>query len=171
MAVSTVMSVGSFSVVLAEAFAAVGLSTLVPATVVTAARLAKAMTKAQADRAAAGGDTDLIEDADKRYADAKTAFGAIEPTLRSGPLPLQDLQPFLNQLADSVPSLDLLLPHDAKIHAEFTFEGRDATEAVAEIGGQISVVSVRAGFSALYEAKSTNKISLDVNFVSVNVPL
>jgi hypothetical protein len=33
------------------------------------------------------------------------------------------------------------------------------------------VVTVKAGFSALYESRSKNRVTLDMNFVAVNVAL
>ena len=153
MGVSTVMSAASFSVVLGEVFAAVGLSTTVPAGVVALARMAKALSS--------------TPDADKApLTDAKAKYTtSLEKT------PAKPVIDLIDKMSASLDELPMLLPKTAKIHAEFTYEGRDLTEVGASLGAQVEVVSVNAGFSALYESKSTNKITLDVDFVSVNVPL
>ena len=150
MSATAATSVVSFSVVLAEAFAAVGLSTAVPAAVVTLARLAKNA------RTNAG-----------HINDTKAALGKL-PT---GPLSPEELNKLLGAVEKALPSLDLLLPKTADIHAEFTFEGKEGMTAGAAGGVAINVVSVSAGYSAMYEMKSTNKITLDVHFESVNVVL
>lgn len=151
---STVMSAASFSVILAETFAAVGLSTIVPAGVVTLARLAKNLPADQNSTGYAAANDALTEHSDNLN---KTPAKAVNALVKS--------------ISESRPSLDLLLPKTAKIHAEFTFEGSERYSGEAAVGLMIDVVSVKAGASALYETKSTNKITLDVDFVSVNIPL
>lgn len=152
MALSTAISIASFSVVLAEAFAAVGLSTAVPAGVVTLARTAK--------QVAAGGSPPSSDVNPDTIADG----------FKSGPA--KEFAPLIRAIAPALRDLDLLLPQKAKIHAEFEFE---ANEGLAmSVGGSLSymsMVSVSAGYSALYETRSKNKITLDVDFVSVNVTL
>ncbi|HYJ83494.1 MAG TPA: hypothetical protein VEW26_11725, partial [Allosphingosinicella sp.] len=61
---------------------------------------------------------------------------------------------------------------DARLHAEFEFEARDRVSVGASVSTPaLQVVNVNAGFAALYDSKSKNKITLDMNFVAVNVPL
>lgn len=153
MSISTVMSVTSFSVVLGEMFAAVGLSTTVPAGVITLARLAKALPSNSSANTTALNNTknDLSQVLDNTPAKTVTAL--------------------VDKMSVSLDELQLLLPKTAHIHADFTYEGRDAMSAQASVGAMVNVVSVNAGFSALYESKSTNKITLDVDFVNVNIPL
>lgn len=153
MSISTVMSAASFSVVLGEMFTAVGLSTTVPAGVITLARMAKALSSAP-------------ESEKTTLSEAQTAFkGSLAKT------PAATVTDLIDTMSKSLDELQLLLPKTAKIHAEFTYEGRDAMSAVFSGGVQVNLVSVNAGFSALYESKSTNKITLDVDFVSVNFPI
>ena len=140
---SSIESVASFSIVLGEAFAAVGLSTLVPNTFI-------ALTKAAKGGGAAISDVMLTN--------AKIP-GAVEAAA------------LMRGAAASLDSMDILLPKDAKIHAEFEFQGSDKMSADVSVGGQVEVVTVKAGFSAMYESKSSNKITLDVNFVTVHVGL
>lgn len=152
MAISAITSVASFSVVLAETFAAVGLATLIPNGALVLARLA---------HAEAAGDNDADPD----------GFGN---TMGTGVLeknPLTGLRDLLKKIGASTNAIDLLLPKTARIHAEFEFEGRDAAQAEASIGGFVQMVSISAGYSALYEQRSSNKVTLDVEFAAVNVAL
>ena len=151
MGLSAATSVASFSVVLAEAFASVGLSTAVPAAVVTLAR--------------------LVKDQAGNAATIAALKSALEAMPKGGPLKFGELEKLLAAVSGSLTSLDLLLPKTAKIHAEFTFEGSEGASGGASIGAAINVVSVSAGYSAMYEMKSTNKITLDVHFESVNIVL
>ena len=148
--VSTAVSVASFSVVLAEAFSAVGLSTLVPNTFIAAVRAAKATLddpnataakkdEARADLRAAAGTNDRL---------AEVLLAAVDTD-----------------------ALDVLLPNSAKIHAEFEFQGSEKYEYGAEMGAMVEVVTIRAGYNALYETSSKNKITLDVSFAPVNVKI
>ena len=165
MTVSAAVSVASFSVVLAETFAAVGLSTIVPTSVVTLARLAKQL---------AAGAAPVQADADKIQSAISSVGSLTAKDSNNQPKPVNPgdaIATLGSALGKALPSLDMLLPKDAKIHAEFTYEGRDSMSLNASAGGMINVVSVSAGFSELYESKSTNKITLDINFVSVNIPL
>ncbi len=139
MAVTAAVSVAAFSVVLAESFAAVAMSSLVPATFVQLARLAKAGGTAVANTALVG----------------KLPGGT-------------ELAAALAEAAKSTTDIDVLVPKTARITADFEFEGTESYTVGASAGGAINVVSVAAGFSALYASKSTSKIHLEVDFVSVN---
>lgn len=147
--VSTAISIASFSVVLAEAFSAVGLSTLIPNTFIATIRAAKAIIDDSSATPAAK---------DKARADLRAAAGLNEK-----------LADALIRVVDSSEALDVLLPKTAKIHAEFEFQASERYEYGVEIGAMVEVVTIRAGYSALYETSSKNKITLDVDFAAVNV--
>jgi hypothetical protein len=151
MALTAAVSVASFSVVMAETFAAIGASTLVPATFIAGLRVAKGAGETQGDDAAAIGNDKML-----------AAFGT------------NPLKPVIDSLSNGLKNIDeiqLLLPRDARLHAEFEFEASDSISAGGSVGTVLQVVTVNAGFAALYESKSKNKITLDMNFVAVNVPL
>lgn len=142
---ASIESVVSFSVILAETFAAVGLSTLVPNTLIAVAKGAKDATEIKTE-------------------DLKLPTG-----VKNG-------LEVVKSVANSVDSLDILIPKDAKITAEFQFQGTFSTAYDAAIGGSVAVesvgaVSVKAGYSMLYESKSSNKITLEVNFATVNTEI
>lgn len=145
MTFSTAISVGSFSVVLAETFAAVAASTLIPATFLTVVRAAK--------QGASSSDNDSANDLIKDMIGVNQALNAV----RSG--------------INSIDEIDLLVPKTAKIHAEFEFEASEAYSGNVAIGALVNVVAVAAGYSALYETSSKNKITLDVDFAAVNYTL
>lgn len=152
MAVSAAVSVGSFSVVLAQSFAAVAASSLVPATFLTLVRAAKGVTTGGGSGGAGG-----------------SALASTETTSSINDMLGSDkLSKALNEAAKAVTDIDLLVPKTAKITADFEFEATDAVSASASVGGLVKVVSVSAGFSALYTSTSKNKIHLEVDFVSVN---
>ena len=145
MALSTAISVGAFSVVLAETFASVTASTLVPATFLAVMRAAKK----NADSAAPGNADALVKD----MLGVKEILNAVKTGV------------------SSIDEIDLLVPKSAKIHAEFEFEASEAYSANVAIGALVNVVAVAAGYSALYETSSRNKITLDVEFAAVNYTL
>ncbi len=155
MAVSAVVSVASFTSVLAETFAAVGLSTIIPAGVVTVARMAKAAAANPGTSTAPSPETAALN----------KAGAAVDLT------PAKAMGDLVKVVGESLTSLDLLLPKTAKIHAEFSYQGSDSASVNASVGGMVQVVTVNAGFSAMYSSTSSNKITLDVDFVSVNVIL
>jgi hypothetical protein len=154
---STALSVASFSVVLAETFGAVMLSTLIPATFVETASTMKRLAK--------------------HHADANTPPAEAEPALNSALAPLESI-PGIPALRDTLRNvaaataeptdLHLLLPKKAAIDAEFEFHGSESMEAGASVGGQIKLVTVEAGFSALYSVSSSNKVKLHIEFETVN---
>src|SRR4051812_11862687 len=115
---SAAVSVASFSVVLAETFAAVGLSTVVPAGVVTLARLVKNLTPVSGEAPAARQG--------RLEATTKDSVDALKNT------PAAAVTALIKAISESLPALDLLLPKTAKIHAEFTFEGSEKYQVAAE---------------------------------------
>lgn len=156
MAFSTAVSVASFSVVLAETFGAVMLSTLVPAGLVEVANTAKRLAAGVAD----GGDADPdAEDDGAGPADALAGVLA----------PVTDVVRSIAAATAEPTDLNLLLPKSATIDAEFEFHGREAYSAQASAGAQINVVNISAGYSALYETSSSNKVKLHIEFASVAV--
>ncbi|MEP0321744.1 hypothetical protein [Bauldia litoralis] len=144
MALSTAISVASFSVVMAETFAAVSVSTLVPATFLAMLRAAKKSAGAANDNADA-----LIEN----MVGVKQALGAVKAGI------------------DSIDEIDLLIPKTATIHGEFEFEASEAYSENSGFGAVVNVVAVAAAYSALYQTSSRNKVTLDVEFATVNYTL
>ena len=145
MALSAAVSVASFSVVLAQSFAAVAASSLVPATFLSLVRAAKA---------------------------AQLAGNPIGPTSTSTAINsfLNDdtFSNALSEVASAVTDIDLLVPKTAKIRAEFEFAATDKVSANVGVSVPVQVVSISAGYSALYTSTSKNKVLLEVDFVSVN---
>ncbi len=146
MALSTAVSVAAFSAVLAESFAAVAASTLIPATFLSVARAAKRANSTDEEKNALGGLLDKLPG-------ASASLGA----LKAGAALIDDI--------------DLLVPKTAKIHGEFTFEASERYSADVAVGALVNVVAVAAAYSALYETSSTNKITIDVDFAAVNYTL
>ncbi|HVQ73987.1 MAG TPA: hypothetical protein VMT79_00455 [Candidatus Binatia bacterium] len=158
MALTTALSVASFSVVLAEAFGAVMLSTLIPATFVETANTLKRIAKQRADSGQPVSDSD--------------AEGALTPLAS---LPGVDaIRDAIRNVAAATaePSdLHLLLPKHATIDAEFEFHGQEEYAANVGVGAQIQLVTVNAGYSSLYSVSSSNKVKLHVQFETVKVTI
>lgn len=146
MVVSTAVAVAAYSTVVAETFAAVGLSTLVPAAFLTTARAIKAAGENAADSL-----------------EAASTVPKIIPTGRAAQL--------IRAVARSSKSIDLLIPKDGTLHAEFAFEASESYKAHMDVGATVQVASIKAEYSALYEASSKNKITLDVDFGLVSYRL
>jgi hypothetical protein len=149
---SSIESVGSYTVVLAETFAAVGLASIIPTALIAAAQAAKgALLNAPA--------TQNIPDA----GDIKTSlqdFKGLDKGLT-----------ILNAMGKSLDEFQVMMPKTAHIESSFEFEGSDKVTENASGGVAVQVVNVNAGFSLLYESKSTNKITMDIDFHIVNIPL
>jgi hypothetical protein len=151
MSISAVSSVTSFSIVLAETFGAVALSTLVPNAFVESANAVKRLA---ADAA----------DADKD--DAMSPLGAIPG--------VDAVVEAVKQIADATDDptdMHILLPKNASIDAEFEFHGQESYQAGASVGGQVQIVTINAGYSALYTARSSNKVKLHIDFETVAVKI
>jgi hypothetical protein len=158
MAVTTAISVASFSIVLAETFGAVMLSTLIPATFVETASTMKRLAK--------------------KHVDAHT-----EPTQeeKDGALSVLKSLPGIPAISDALENvamataeptnLNLLLPKQATIDAEFEFHGSESYAYNANVGAQVKLVTVEAGYSALYTVSSSNKIKLHIEFETVNITI
>ncbi|MFZ4689791.1 MAG: hypothetical protein ACOYLS_11185 [Polymorphobacter sp.] len=147
MALSAAVSVASFSVVLAESFAAVAASSIVPATFLTLVRAAKGAAAGSGSSAPPSSDT-------TRTVDSLLGSDSISKALK--------------EAAKSVTDIDLLVPKTARITADFEFQATDAVSGGVSAGAQVEVVTINAGYSALYTSTSKNKIHLEVDFVSVN---
>jgi hypothetical protein len=165
---SAAVSIASFSVVLAETFAAVGLSSLIPAGFITLARGTKQILGGAARPDLDPDDITDISDAIAYSATPKPEAGGTSATSVA---PAEVANKLLKALAKSVDDLDVLLPKTAKIHGEFEFHGSEKYAYGAEAGCAVEMVTVKAGYSAMYEASSSNKVTLDVEFVSVHVEI
>ena len=163
MAINTVESVASFTVVLAETFAAVGLATVAPAATVALAKALKGQaagtgpSPAPAIPPLAGQDkTELIE------------------SFSSFPGPTKKVAEFMGKAFLNLDELHLMVPKTAKIHAEFEFQGSEtwSGNGTLALGPSVTqIVSINAGFSALYSSTSKNKITLDVDFELAKFPI
>ncbi len=140
MGMSTAVSVASFSVILAESFAAVAMSTIVPAAFLSIIRGAKGVVEAN----------------------------QVDGTVYEKIPGVKDIVSAAKAGAKNIDAIDLLVPKTAKIHAEFEFQGGEAYELGVEGSVAIEVVNVSASYSALYQSTTRNKITLDVDFVAVN---
>lgn len=149
MSISAVSSVTSFSIVLAETFGAVALSTLIPNAFIESANAVKRL---------AADATETEKDEKMGPLNAIPGADAIANAVK-------------NIAAATAESTDMhiLLPKNASIDAEFEFHGRESYEAGASAGGQVQIVTINAGYSALYEAQSSNKVKLHVDFETVAV--
>jgi hypothetical protein len=168
--VTTAISVLAFTVVLAEAFLAVGLSTLVPAAFVQMARVIRALLKASTQ------DNTAIDAALDHLLDVAPILPGMP-----GPLPpdattaerdarraaLQPYKKAVRELIDSSDKLQLLVPKSANIDAEFSCSGGESYSANAGAEGVIQVVGIKAGYSALFEMKSSTSVRLHVEFAPV----
>ncbi|MFH7245252.1 MAG: hypothetical protein ACHWZW_20635 [Spirulina sp.] len=162
MTLSTAMSVASFSVVLAETFASVGLSTLVPNAFLALAR--------SAHSASATIPSDDIEAALKSITKSDQQSKVVPP-VPVPPDPAEVAIALLGILGKSTSSVDLLVPKSASIDAEFEFYGAERYAADVSVGAMVEVVTVKGGYSALYETHSSNKVKLHVDFVTVAASL
>ncbi|MFZ4506598.1 MAG: hypothetical protein ACOYON_02740 [Fimbriimonas sp.] len=149
------ISVLTFSVVLAEVFGAVGLSTLVPATFVQIARAA----------ANIGDENNLTQE------EMSSALKAISRFLPGSQEGVELATKVLLSMMSSSENLELLLPKTASIDAEFKFQATTKVDGGIDVGVMVQVVSVKGGYSALYEESSSNSVNLKVNYVAVQVPI
>ncbi|HUQ07942.1 MAG TPA: hypothetical protein VM261_35850 [Kofleriaceae bacterium] len=196
MVATAIASVASFSVVLAESFAAVGLSTIMPNLFIAAAKAAKGVaggtgsspeliaklnalhTKLAAGAtasdtevrtAAAAVDTAFI--AAGAPQSATTAPATELSAMFHGESPVKKAMDMVAKAAHAVDHLDVLVPTKASIDAEFEFHAAEKMTGEAALGAAIEMVTIKAGYSALYEATSRNKVSLHVEFALVGVDL
>ena len=167
MGLSTAVSVASFSVVLAESFSAVMLSTLVPATFIEVANTVKRVAKAKAANGETVTDDDL--NGDPNNADDDGLLGPL------GDVPgLDTVNTAIATVAAATAEpteLQMLLPSTATIDAEFEFHGGETYSAAASVGAQVKLVTINAGYSALYTTSSSNKLKLHIEFASVPVQI
>ncbi len=160
------ITVMAFTVVLAEAFAAVGLSTLAPAMFVQFCRVARA--------ALIGGAANLDT--------LLTELVQVAPRLPGLPqLPdpndpgyqdaIQSVKDSIIEMLRSNDKIQLLVPKTATIDAEFSMGGSESASINAGVGGMIKVVNVNAGFSALFELHSSTTVRLHVDFAQAEYTL
>jgi hypothetical protein len=164
---SSIESTVSFTVVLAETFAAVGLATVVPTALIATAKLTKAALNEAAKKTnnTYGQPFDSHSELIDSTRDANPDGGdAIEGAVSKG---LRVIQAAVANVKD----VNLLMPQTANIKAEFTFSANDAYSL--DVGGNatIQAVNVKAGFTALYSSKSSNRISMNIHFEPVAVTL
>jgi hypothetical protein len=153
---STAFSVASFSIVLAESFAAIGLSTLVPAVFAESASALKQLHAANPSPTEAQLDNEL-----GRYSSIFDMVGGDKGKISN---PRDMANALLKAVAKSADSINLLVPNKASLDAEFEFHAAESYKADASVGAMIEVVTVKAGFGELYETSSSNKIKLHVDF-------
>jgi hypothetical protein len=168
---TTAISALAFSVVLAEAFAAVGLSTLVPAMFVELCRLVRA--------ALAGGTNDLDTVVDAVLDNLPPLPGMPKPLAADADdgaraVHTQAMAVFKNAIKEYVKrseSIQLLVPNKASIEAEFNCSGGESYSGNAGIEGVFQVVGIKAGYSALFEMRSSATVRLHVDFAPVEFKL
>lgn len=170
MAVTAAVSVASFSVVLAEAFVAIGMSTLVPAVFVETVRMTKDLAAHLAENSPDTPDENeaKIDGAIDRFNDLLTE--------NPGANALKAATKALGTAISQPTELNLLLPKTATLEGEFEFHAAESYALSGTAGGGASIqgigmVTVNAGYSALYEARSSNHVKLRVNFETVNITI
>lgn len=176
--ISTAFSVASYSAILTQNFAMVGISTLVPAAIAIAAKGLKGSVPESVPDNVPENEADNVPDNETESETKKTAkdplaalFGPASKKADT-PGPLEGVTNIIDSVAKSQPdALQLLAPKSAKIEAEFQFRGNESYKGEAEVGAMINVVTVKAGFAALFEAESSNKIKLTVDFGLVEYKL
>lgn len=151
------ISVASYGFVLGGTLAAVTTSSVIPAALVAAAKILKEV--------AENPPTGTSPPQGLPTAEAQKAADGLFSLIPSGGGPV------LKNAMKSLDSMTLLVPKTAKVEAEFNLEGREVYEGGASVGGQLQAVSVSAGFSALFEQKSGFKVTMTVDFASVDFPL
>jgi hypothetical protein len=160
-------SLATYTAVLAESLAAIGLSSLAPSLLATIGKLAKCAVEEDdgALRAAAQAQVDnLIRGLGKLAGPTREGSGAPVPSPAEVVGGLFDA---LSRGLHSIEQIDLLVPKTASLETEFEFHASESYGGQASVGGMIQVVTLQAGFHALYEASSRNRIRMKIDFVSV----
>ena len=164
----------AFSAVLAEMFTAVGLSTVVPNLFVEACRALKALGTGTLS------NPDLLAFVGQFF----SKFASSIPGLPQAPAAdapadkwndyTKAITPFitnLQKMLSTSDTLQLLVPKGGYIDASFSCSGRESYEGEASVLGVFEVVGVKAGFSALFEMKSSTTLKLHVDFAAVEYTL
>jgi hypothetical protein len=161
--ISTAFSIASFSIVLAECFAMVGMSTLIPTAAVVAASTLRqaALSETNANPRAA--------DADQKEDTLLGKFLGFGDNIAKAPL--NGFKQVLSSVAHDMDSISLLVPKTASIDATFKFHANESESFGAEVGGMIQLVTVKAGMSALFAVETSNEVHLHVDFALVNFNL
>ena len=162
----------AFTVVLAEVFAAVGLSTLIPNVFV---QLCRAL-KLTGDAALTGVALDtvlgiLVKGLALPGLPAIPAATADAGTKGAYEAKLQMIKNHLIKAVQDTKKMQLLVPNKATIDAEFSCSGGESYGYEVGAEGVIEVVGVKGGFSALYEMKSSMTIRMHVEFAPVEYDL
>lgn len=152
----------AFTVVLAEVFTAVGLSTVAPAMFVQLCRLAKAAI-------AAGGNSDAILENLARVAPPLPGMPRVphdsdDEDYEDAIAPIKEA---LSDMLENSDNLQLLVPSAASIDAEFSCGGSESYSATAGAGGVVKVVNVNAAFSSMFELHASTTVRLHVDFAPV----
>jgi hypothetical protein len=169
---TAIASFASFTAVLAESLAAIGLSALMPTLIASVGKQLKCAFEDFANDPA---------NLEKALAPLREGLGSLNKMLatRDGeglPVPsvMDVIESVLSSMArgsESIEAIDLLVPKSADLDASFEFHGNERYEGEAEVGAMVQLVTVKAGMSALYESTSSSKVSLKLHFESVPVNL
>jgi hypothetical protein len=164
---TTAISVLAFTVVLGEAFAAVGLSTLIPAMFVETCRAMKV----------AGPALDALLDENLPILMKALPLPGLPAPTNQGPLSQTEAgKLFIKAIKRLIEDpnfnkMQLLVPNSAKIDATFACGGCESYGVNAGAEGVIQVVGIKAGFSAMFELHSSTSVHLEVTFAPVEYTL
>jgi hypothetical protein len=158
--ISTAFSIASFSIVLAECFAMVGMSTLIPTGAAVAASTIRHA--ALENKQTPPGTTPAQNDPLGQL----LSFGG---SIASAPV--EGIKQVIRTVAHDMDSISLLVPKSASIDAVFKFHANESYSMNAEGGAMIQLVTVKAGYSALFAVETSNEVKLHVDFALVNFDL
>lgn len=172
---TTAITALAFSVVLAEAFAAVGLSTLVPAMFVEVCRLVRAV----ADGTATSTDYTLDKVVDAVFDNLPPLPGMPKPLAKDAspeekaahPQMMKIFKDTVKQYVRNSEAIQLLVPNKASIDADFSCSGGETYGGNVGMEGVFQVVGVKGGYSALFEMRSAATVRLHVDFAPVEFKL
>jgi hypothetical protein len=173
MPLAAIASLGTFTAVLAESMAAIGLSSLAPTLLAAIGKVAKCTLEEALPEARQAAQAEL----DALLGQVKKLGGAFGTRGEDGlPVPspgevVADLMQAIGKGLHSLEEINLLIPAKASLDAEFEFHANESYAGEAAAGAQIQLVTVKAGFSALYSSASSNRVKLHLDFVSVPVDL
>ena len=175
---STALTVLAFTVVLAEMFAAIGMSTLAPAAFVEFASLLKLAAAAVAAGPSTGviaglPPTELINKLVPMLAKMIPSLPGLPPPPTGTDDPtkynqaLDNLSKILQDMINKTQTLKLLTPKSATIDASFECGGSESLGMNVGAEGVIQVVGVKAGYSAMFELHSSTTIKMHIDFALV----
>jgi len=170
---TAIASFASFTAVLAESLAAIGLSTIAPALVATLGKQLKCAFESYAADSQA-------TDRNKALEPVRQGLQALNKmiTPHKDGLPVDTVLDVIGSVmesmikgSESIEAIDLLVPKTADLDATFEFHANEQYEGEGQVGGMVSMFTIKAGMSALYSCESSNKVSLKLHFESVPVDL